>query len=296
MKPSTEKHKGILYGLAAYGWWGFIAFYFKLVSHVAPLEILAHRVVWSVVLLSLLILWRGRSGELLKLARDRRCILTLTATSLLIAVNWLVFIWAVGNGYLLQASLGYFINPLVNILLGVVFLHERLSRTQTISVGLAAAAVLWLTLHTGQFPLISLTLALTFGFYGLLRKQVKADGMLGLNLETLLLMPAALAWLFWSAAHGSLAFGLSDLHTSGLLAAAGVVTALPLIWFVNAARRLPYSTVGFLQYIAPSLQFAQAVFLFHEPFTRTHAGAFALIWTALLLFSWDTFRVKRQFN
>jgi chloramphenicol-sensitive protein RarD len=294
MTASTDKRKGILYGLAAYGWWGFVAIYFKVVAHVAPLEVLAQRVVWSVVLLSILIHLRGRTPEMLRILRDRKCLLTLILTASLISINWLVFIWAVGNGYLLQASLGYFINPLVNILLGVVFLRERLSRWQTVSVGLAAVAVIWLTLQTGQFPVIALTLAFTFGIYGLLRKQVKVDGMLGLNAETLLLLPLALAYLIWSYNQGSLAFGMIDTRTTLLLTAAGVVTALPLVWFVNSAQRLPYSTVGFLQYIAPSLQFAQAVVLFHEPFTRMHACAFSLIWLALLLFSWDTFRANRQ--
>ncbi len=288
-----ESTLGVIYGLAAFVWWGVCPLYFKAVAHVAPDEVLAHRVLWSLLLLLVLLKLRGRLPMLRQALTHGPTARTLALTSALISVNWFVFIWAVGRGFLLEASLGYFINPLVNVLLGFVFLGERLRRLQTVSVILAALAVTWLTLRVGRVPVIALTLAFSFGFYGLLRKTVRADGMTGLTAETLLLAPFAAAWLLHLEARDALAFVHRDLRTDLLLPAAGVVTALPLVWYANAARRLRYATVGFLQYAAPSLQFLLAVVAFGEPFTRTHLAAFACIWTALGLYSWDSWRALR---
>jgi len=293
MTQDRNSRIGVAYGIAAYFAWGFIALYFKAVAHVAPFEVLSHRIVWSLVLLLVLLGARGRLGLIARALRNRRTAATLTGTTLLIALNWYVFIWAVSNGHLLQASLGYFINPLVNVLLGYLFLGERLRRAQTISVVLAAAAVTWLTLKMGRVPVISLALAFSFGFYGLLRKKVDADATTGLAAETLLLTPVALAYLLHLENAGDLAFTHIDSRTDILLPLGGLVTAVPLIWFANAARRLRYSTVGFLQYIAPSLQFLLAVVAFGEPFTNTHLVAFGLIWTALALYSHDAIRSAR---
>ena len=292
METRSEQRLGVAYGLAAYISWGFFAVYFKLTAHVPPLEVLAHRIIWSVALLSLFLAVKNKGSEIRRVFGDARTFRVLALTALLISCNWLVFIWAIASGHILQASLGYFINPLVNVLLGVVFLKERLRRLQVVSVAIAAIGVLLMTVMAGKVPVISLVLAFTFGVYGLLRKRVDADGALGLNAETMILLPLALGYLAFCAHRGDLVFTKLDLRTDLLLLAAGPLTALPLIWFVNAARRLRYSTVGFLQYIAPSLQFLFAVAVYHEPFTRAHALSFPLIWLALALFSWDTFRTR----
>lgn len=285
------KHRaGILYGLAAYGWWGFVPLYFKVVADIAPMEVLAHRVLWSLVLLTILLALRRRLPRLGTLLRDRRTLSVLGLTTLLIAANWLVFIWAVANDRVLQASFGYFVTPLLNVLLGVVFLGERLRRAQIAAVSLAGLGVLWLSIRLGGLLLVSMALAGSFSLYGLLRKLVRPDGTLGLAAETLLLSPAALAWLVVHEQGTGTAFLHAGAGTAWLLAAGGVVTALPLIWFAEAARRLPYATVGFLQYLSPTLQFLLAVVLFHETFTATHAVAFGLIWAALGLYSWDALR------
>lgn len=290
MDARHAKRLGVAYGLAAYLWWGFIALYFRAVSAVGPLEVLAHRVLWSLLFLLLFLTARGRAPVLLAVLRDRRSVGLLAVTTVLIAVNWLVFIWSVFNGHLLEASLGYFINPLVNVLLGFVFLGERLRRGQTVAVALASVGVVWLAVGSGTPPWIALVLAATFGSYGLLRKMGRPDGLTGLAVETLLLAPLALGWLLFSAGQGTLVFGVGGWHRSLLLAAAGPVTALPLVWFAEGARRLRYATLGFLQYLAPTFQFLLAVTLFGESFTRTHAVSFGLIWAALAIYSVDTAR------
>ncbi len=290
MKSDDGQRTGICYGLAAFGWWGFVPLYFKAVSGVAPVEVLAHRVLWSLLLLATLLALRGRISLLGKLLRDRRTLAVLALTTLLIAANWLVFIWAVANDRVLQASFGYFVTPLLNVLLGVIVLRERLRRLQAAAVLLAGLGVLWLSVRLGGLPLVSLALAGSFSLYGLLRKLIRPDGTLGLAAETLLLAPAALAWLLLREQGAGTAFLHGGAGTAWLLAAGGIVTALPLIWFAEAARRLRYATVGFLQYLSPTLQFLLAVVLFHEPFTASHAVAFGLIWAALGLYSWDALR------
>jgi len=287
---SREARLGVVYGLLAYAWWGFVALYFKAVANVPALEVLAHRVVWSALLLLVFVAIRGRGRDLRGIARDRRALLTLAGTAALIATNWYVFIWAVAHGHLLQASFGYYINPLVNVLLGVVFLGERLRTPQRWSVALAVVGVAWLGVSYRQVPLVALTLATSFGLYGLLRKTARADALTGLTLETILLLPLALAFLLGEHAAGRLVFLHGDRATDLLLPTAGVVTALPLLWFANAARRLRLATLGFLQYLSPSLQFLLAVALFGEAFTPAHRVAFACIWTALALYTVDTLR------
>jgi chloramphenicol-sensitive protein RarD len=249
--------------------------------------VLAHRVVWSVVLLAVLMRWRGRWGAALATLRDRRTVITLLGTTLLIAVNWFTFIWAIAHRQLLQASLGYFINPLVNVLLGFVFLHERLRIWQRVSVALAAIGVTYLTLHSGEVPVLALVLAGTFALYGLLRKVVRVDAMTGLTVETLLLAPVALAYMGFLEWRDLAKFG-THWPTSLLLPLGGVITAVPLLWFANAVRRLRLSTIGFLQYLAPSLQFLVAVAAFGENLTATHLVSFGCIWAALAIYSTDS--------
>ena len=291
--PETDERRqrvGLAFGLAAYLWWGFVVFYFKAVDHVPALEVLGHRVVWSVVLLGALLGLRGRWREAIRALAHRPTVIALLATTALIAVNWYTFIWAVTNEHVMQASLGYYINPLVNVLLGFVFLRERLRRVQMIAVGLAFVAVLLLTLRVGEFPLVSLVLAFSFGFYGLLRKTMRVDGLVGLTVETTLLLPVAVGYLIVLERGGGGNFVAGSGLDRVLLIAAGVVTALPLLWFANAARRLDYATVGLLQYIAPSMQFAAAVVVFGEPFGRVQLVSFLLIWTALALYTTDSLR------
>jgi chloramphenicol-sensitive protein RarD len=275
-------------------WWGLCPIYFKAMVSVPVLQVLAHRVVWSVLLLGVLVLLQRRWPDVVAAVRDRRTILRLCLTTLLIANNWGVFIWAVAHDELLQASLGYFINPLINVLLGFVFLRERLRRLQAVSVVLAGVGVAYLIGVYGQVPWIALILAFSFGFYGLLRKTSRADPLVGLGVETTLLAPLAIAFLFFEDARGVGVFLNVSWHLDVLLASAGVITAVPLLWFVAAAKRLRYTTIGFIQYLAPTGQFLLAVIAYGEPFTRDQLIAFAFIWAALALYSIDaTLRSRR---
>ncbi|MES1240886.1 MAG: EamA family transporter RarD [Acidobacteriota bacterium] len=286
----SEARSGFFYGLAAYLFWGLSIFYFKSLGRVAPPEILAHRILWSVPLLFGWLAVRGRLGDLRAVLRTPRTVGILLVTTLLIGTNWLVFITAVESGRVVQSSLGYYINPLLNVVLGMVFLGERLRPVQWMSVALAAIGVLYLALSLGSVPFISLILAVTFGLYGLLRKTVPADGPVGLAVETGLLLPVVLVFLLVRAARGEMAFLHVSRQVDVLLLLAGLVTTVPLLWFTNAVRRLRLATVGFLQYLSPSLQLLIAVAVYGEPFTRTHLVTFSCIWAALGLYSADALR------
>ena len=290
MPSDRQSLHGVLYGLAAYLWWGLSPLFFKTLGHVPPGEVLMHRIVWSLVLLTALLGRRGELGTVLHVVRHRRLLVTLTASALLVALNWFLFIWAIANDRVLEASLGYFINPLVNVALGLVLLREKLRRLQWLSLGLATAGVVILGLRLGSVPTVSLALAFSFSLYGLLRKVAPIGGMAGLAVESALLAPVALAMLAWWHGQQVLVFGHLDRGTDLLLAATGLITALPLVWFANAARRLRYATVGFLQYTAPTLQFLLAVLVFGEPFSHVRLLSFVLIWCALGLYSFDLWR------
>lgn len=280
---------GFLLGLSAYFLWGFLPLYFKTLSHVLPSEIVAHRILWSLIFLAILAtLWSKWSGIRAAL-RTPKVMMTLAATALLIGGNWLVYIWAVLNGHVLEGSLGYYLNPLVNVLLGVVLLKERLSRPQIFAVFLASAGVAVLAAGAGEGLWISLTLAASFAMYGFLRKVAPVDSLEGLSIETVLLAPVALGWILWLEATGQ-GSALADPLTTGLLIVSGAVTATPLLLFTAAAKRLPYSTLGFLQYIAPSIQFLLAVLVFGETLTFAHTICFGMIWTALAIFAVDGIR------
>ncbi len=281
---------GLAYGLGAFGFWGLVPIYFKAVASVPALEVLAHRVVWSVVILAGLVVVRRQGSAVRTALRDRKTLGVLVITTVLIAANWYLFIWAVATGRVLQASLGYFINPLVNVALGVIFLRERLSRPATAAVALATVGVLYQTLLGGELPWIALVLALSFGTYGLLRKTARVGPIVGLALETGLLAPVAVAYLIWLRQEGSLGFAGGDPTLDLLLVAAGVVTTVPLLWFTRAAQLLPLSTLGFLQYLAPTMHFALAVALYGERFTAHHGVTFGCIWTALAIFTADRLR------
>ena len=278
---------GVLYGVAAFGWWGLCAIYFKAVAHVPALQVLAHRVVWSLLFLIALIAFQQNWTVVARVWRDRRTLARLGLTTVLIANNWGLFIWAVANDRLLEASLGYFINPLVNVLLGFIFLRERLRRMQGISVVLALAGVAFMVVRYGHLPWIALVLAFSFGFYGLIRKTADVPPLVGLTVETALMLPLALVYLVVQQLRGAGAFG-ADWATSLLLMAAGIITAVPLLWFVAAAKRLRYVTMGFIQYLAPTGQFLLAVLVYHEAFTSDHLITFAFIWAALVLYSVDS--------
>ena len=277
--------------MAAYLSWGLFPVYFKAIASVPPIQALAHRVVWSMAFLALLVTaqrrWRGLAREF-----SWRRIGIYAATTLLISANWLLFIWAVSAGRVLESSLGYFINPLVSVLLGALFLHERLSARQRVAVALAAAGVAALVARLGTFPWVSILLAVTFGLYGLLRKQARFDSILGLLVETTLLTPIAGAYLASLASRGPGAFGGSPSNAL-LLIGLGIITPLPLIWFAVGVRSLRLATMGVLQYLAPSGQFVLAVALYREPFTRAHAVAFACIWASLALYTSDALRMLR---
>ncbi|HVR42642.1 MAG TPA: EamA family transporter RarD [Thermoanaerobaculia bacterium] len=293
VEPPPGALSGVLYGVAAYGWWGFVAIYFKLVAAVDPLEVLAHRIVWSVAVLLIMIAALGRWRSIAAVLRSGRALLWLAASTVLIAVNWYVFIWAVSHGRIVEASLGYFINPLVSVLLGFFFLGERLRRGEWVGVGLAALGVGWLTFGAGVFPSISLLLAFSFGGYGLVRKLAGVGPIEGLTIETALLLPLAAGWLLWRAHDGTAAFGEVSVGLDLLLLASGPVTALPLLWFAAAVRRLRLATIGLLQYIAPTIQFILAVAVYGEPFGGPRLVAFALIWIAIAIYSADNVRARR---
>ena len=288
----TDRRAGLWLGLGAYLLWGVLPLYFKALAHVAPSEIVAHRILWSLIFLAAVVtLWR-RWPALGAALKTPKVLLTLTATALLIGTNWLVYIWAVLNGHVLEGSLGYYLNPLVNVLLGVALLKERLTRAQMFAVLLAAAGVAVLAIGAGDGLWISLTLAASFATYGFLRKVAPVEAIEGLSIETLILAPVALGWVLWRAQTGSGGFGLST-GTDALLILAGAATAIPLLLFTAAAKRLPYSTLGFLQYIAPSIQFLLAVLLFGEPLTTAHLVCFGAIWAALVIFAGEGIRSNR---
>ena len=284
---------GLLYGLGAYLVWGVMPLYFKLLAQVSPTEIVGHRIIWSLVFLAVLAtLWR-RWSAIRAAVTTPRVLLTLMLTALLIAVNWLVYIYAVVSGHVLAGSLGYYLNPLVNVLLGVALLNERLSRGQLFAVLLAGAGVAVLAAGAGRDLWISLTLAFSFGLYGFLRKIAPVDSLEGLSVETALLAPLALGWIIWLGQQGTGGLGHYDMTTDLLLVLGGAVTAIPLLLFTAAARRLPYSTLGFLQYLAPSLQFLLAVLAFGEELTIAHIVCFGAIWSALAIFTVEGIRKGR---
>ncbi len=287
---SRDVKIGVIYGIAAYGAWGLVPLYFKAVSSVPALEVLAHRIVWSVVLLAIFITGLRRWPAVVRCLREGRTLATLALTTILIAANWFVFIYAVATNRVLDASLGYFINPLVNVLLGFVFLRERLRRRQTLCVLLAIIGVS-IRAQDG-LPWIALVLAFSFGFYGLLRKVARADAMVGLTVETTLLMPFAAAFLIYESVAGRAAFAAVSIRLDLLLVAAGIVTAVPLLWFANAAKRLRLTTLGFLQYLAPTGHFLIGAFVFGEPLAGTSLVSFAFIWVALGLYTWDSWNAR----
>lgn len=293
-RPASAPRHGLLYGLAAYGLWGLVPAYFKALGGVPPLEILAHRVAWSVVFLGLVVTALRRWPDLLRCLRRPRLMAALGLSAVLITANWLVYIYGVATGRIVHTSLGYYITPLANVLFGLLVFGERLRAGQWAALALATTGVLVLVVAAGELPWIALCLPVSFGLYALVRKKAPVDSLLGLTIETALLLPAALAALAYWAWSGALSWGAAGRATDALLASSGVVTAVPLLCFGAAARRLSMSTLGFLQYTAPSLQFLQAVLFFGEPFTRGRAVSFGFIWAALAVYSLDSALAYRR--
>jgi len=279
---------GILYTLGAFLLWGVVPPYWKLIDHVPALQIPAHRILWTCVLLAVLITVRRGWGAVREALADRKTALTLALTAVLVSANWTVFIWAVVSGHLVESSMGYFINPLISVALGVLLLRERLSFWQGVSVAFALGGVTFLAAGLRSLPWVSLALAFSFGFYGLFRKTVAVDSVTGTFIETLYLMPLTLLFLGREAFLGRGAFGNADVLANILLVLAGPVTAIPLVWFANGARLLPLSMVGFLQYLTPTLHLALGVLLYREPFSRTHLVSFGLIWAGILIYTAST--------
>jgi len=285
---------GIVYASLAYLSWGLFPLYFRQVAAVPALEVVLHRTLWSLVFVLALLAMRRQWAWMREVLRQPRVLGAFALSALLLAANWLTYVWAVNNGHVVDASLGYFILPLVNVALGYVFLHERPRPGQWLAVTVAAAGVLWLTVLTGRLPWIALVLALSFGFYGLLRKVAVLGALEGLTLETILLAPATLAVLGAWAWQGQGALVQGDATTVGWLVLAGPVTAIPLLWFAAGARRIPLATMGILQYISPSLQLALGVWLFHESFESSRLTGFLLIWAALLVYTLEGWWVRRR--
>ncbi|MCL1050828.1 EamA family transporter RarD [Shewanella abyssi] len=289
-----EHRRGIAFAICAYTLWGFAPLYFKLLTDVSSAEILLHRVLWSFVFMGLLMSLFGGFSRVRQLLKKPKQLIVLCITSLLIAANWLLFIWAVNNDHMLDASLGYFINPLVNVFLAMLFLGERLRKLQWAAVSLAAIGVSVQLISFGSIPLVSLALAGSFACYGLLRKKVNVDAKTGLLVETAILMPVALIYLLSNMGDSMTHLLNNDMHLNLLLLAAGIVTTIPLLCFAAAAVRIPFTMLGFFQYIGPSIMFILAVNLFNEPFDMEKGITFAFIWAALALFTIDMFYKRKR--
>lgn len=289
MTPEEQQNakKGVILAISAYTMWGIAPIYFKAISSVSALEILSHRVIWSFFLLAALLHFGRQWRSIVSVFRDKKKMVYLLTTALLVGGNWLIFIWAVNANHMLDASLGYYINPLLNVVLGMLFLGERLRKLQWFAVALAAIGVAIQLVVFGSVPIVAFSLAITFGLYGLLRKKVGVNAQTGLFIETLVLVPAAAIYLLWIADSATSSMLANDWHLNLLLISAGIVTTLPLLCFTGAATKLKLSTLGFFQYIGPSLMFLLAVLVYGENFSADKAITFAFIWSALVIFSVD---------
>ena len=292
--PTTNPGRGYILGIIAYLIWGLFPLYFKAIQSVPATEIISHRAIWSALFGALLLMAWKHPGWWRELRDNPRRLVVLTGSGLLIASNWLVYVWAVNNGRMLEASLGYYINPLVNVLLGMLLLGERLRRLQWLAVALAALGVLQQLWQVGSIPWVSLVLALTFGFYGLIRKQAPVAALPGLVVETWLLLPLAIGWLLLHPAAVSAQPAFWGTREAFWLIAAGPITLVPLLCFNAAARHLPYTTLGFLQYIAPTLVLLLAVFVYGEPLEPSKLLAFVCIWAGLVVYSLDIWLSLRR--
>lgn len=286
-------NKGIWNGLAAYALWGFFPIYWKLLYQVPALQVIGHRIGWSFLLLIGVILLTRQWENFRSAALAPKVIAIYAIAGVLLTINWLIYVWGVNSGFIVETSLGYFINPLISVVLGVVFLRERLRTMQWIPIGLATAGVIYLTVTYGRLPWIALSLAFSFGIYGLVKKLAPLGSLYGLTLETALVFPIALLYLVFIQSTGTGAFLQHGPLTDILLIGTGAVTSIPLLMFASAARQIPLTMIGVLQYIAPTLQFLIGVFLYHEPFNQSRLIGFSLVWFALIIFWVENYLANR---
>ena len=292
--PKNEDSlRGFGFALSAYLLWGVLPIYMKSVAHISPAEVIAHRVIWSIPIAAAVLIWLGRTADIRAAIRNPRMLAMAGCTAALITVNWGVYVWSIGAGHALDAALGYYINPLFSIFLGAVLLGERLSLTQKLAIGLAAVAVAILTYENGKLPLAALGLTITWGFYAYLKKSLPIGPNQGFFLEVLILSPFAAGYIAWASMNGSGHFFNGVNFDTGMLLAAGLVTAVPLMLYANGAKLLRLSTIGIMQYIAPTMIFLTAVFVFDEPFGRARMIAFPMIWAALVIYTVSMVRQAR---
>ena len=282
-----DQRIGVLFGILAFIMWGSLPVYWKLLNEIPALEILAHRITWSFVFVSLLLVIKGDYRALGAVLKDKKQLRLIITAALLISVNWFTYIWAVNSNFVLQASLGYYINPLVVSLLSMIVFKERFNRKKTAALILAAAGVMILTVQYGQVPWVALVLAFTFAFYGLVKKVLVVDSITGMALETLVITPIALLYLGYLQGTGAGSFFVLPTTTVLILIFSGVITATPLLWFSKCTKLVQFSTIGFMQYIAPTISFFLGVFLFQEEFSALHLLSFCFIWTALIIYTYD---------
>lgn len=293
-RPNEDSARGLAFAVTAYVLWGFLPIYMKLVAHISPIEVIAHRVIWSVPVALAVLVWLGRTADLRTAIRTPRMLGMGVATAALISVNWGIYVWAVGSGRALDAALGYYINPLFSVFLGAVVLGERLRGIQFLAIGLAGVAVAILTWDAGRLPLVALSLTVTWGFYALLKKRLPIGPNQGFALEVLILLPLGLGYALWLAFSGTGHFMAGSTADTLLLLGLGLVTAGPLMIYANGAKLLRLTTIALLQYIAPTMIFVLAVFFFGEPFSTAKAVAFGFIWAALAIYSWSLLRGPKR--
>lgn len=289
-----EASRGFLFALTAYLLWGFLPFYMKAVAHIPAAEVIAHRIIWSIPIAAAILIWLGRTDDIKVALRTRRTLLMGSLTAALITVNWGIYVWAIGHDRALEAALGYYINPLLTVFIGAVVLGEKLTRAQMLAIGLAVVAVSLLTWETGGLPWVSIALALSWAFYALFKKTLPIGPAQGFFLEVLILCIPAIGYVIYLQSTGVGHFGTTGMADFWLMLGCGVVTAVPLILFANGAKLLRMSTIGIMQYIAPTMIFVIAIFIFREPFSSERAVAFGLIWVALVIYTWSMFSSKRS--
>ena len=293
LPENNDTLAGFGYALSAYLIWGFLPLFMKALAHIPPVEVIAHRVIWSIPIAAAVLLWQGRTDDLLRALRTPKMLGMAIVTASLVSVNWFIYVWAIGTGHALDAALGYYINPLFSVFLGFVVLKERMSRLQSIAIALAVLAVVVLTVDAGRLPIVALGLALTWGIYAYFKKSLPIGPNQGFLLEVLILAPMALAYILWLARAGTGHFAVGSGFDTAMLMATGLVTAIPLMLYANGAKLLRLSTIGVLQYIPPTMIFLTAVLLFGEPFGLAKMIAFSMIWAALALYTWSFFAQKR---
>lgn len=292
----NKEMSGIWYAIMAYACWGFLPLYWKALQTITSGEILAHRILWSFVFVALIIFLTRKWDQVKVVVKQPLTRLSVLVSGFLISANWFVYIWAVNHNYVIEASLGYYINPLLSVFLGMIVLKEKLHFWHLISISLAVIGVFIMTYEFGKIPWIAFILALTFAFYGLAKKMTKVDSMVSLGLETTIVAPLAIAYISLLQFEGTGALGSISWQDTLLLVGSGIITALPLLWFAQAAKKISLTTIGFIQYLSPSISLLLGVFIFKEPFTTTHLISFLFIWSAILLYSVTSARLMVQMN